>query len=218
VTGKIRVVLADDHPMFRRGLRAVLEESPDIEVVAEADDGEAAIARVDAMRPDVAILDLDMPRKDGVTTAQEIAARRLGARVILLTGHKNDALVRKVLDAGPLGFVLKDGAVTEIVDCVRAVHAGRHYVSPQLSSAVMGRRAEATALATEHAGLASLTPAERRVIGLVAQGKTSKEIADALFISVRTVDHHRAAIADKLGLTGTNALVKFAVANRSALT
>jgi DNA-binding NarL/FixJ family response regulator len=218
VSDRIRVVLADDHPMFRRGLRSVLEEALDIEVVAEADDGEAAIARVEASRPDIAILDLDMPRKDGVTVAQEIDARRLGAKVILLTGHKNEALVRKVFDAGPLGFVLKDGAVTEIVECVRTVHAGRHYVSAQLSSVLMARRADAAALSKENTGLDSLTPAERRVIGLVAQGKTSKEIADALFISVRTVDHHRAAITEKLGLTGTNALVKFAVANRSALT
>jgi DNA-binding NarL/FixJ family response regulator len=218
MTDRIRVLLADDHPVFRKGLRAVLEESPFLEVVAEVDNGEAAIAAVQASRPDVAILDLDMPKRDGVEVARAIASMRLDVKVVLLTGHKNDALVQKVLDAGPLGFLLKDDAVIEIVECVRAVHAGRHFVSPQLSSTLVARRATAEALAAERTGLNSLTPTERRVLGLVAQGRTSREIADVLCVSVRTVEHHRANMSEKLGVSGSNALVKFAVANRSALT
>jgi DNA-binding NarL/FixJ family response regulator len=218
MSDRIRVVLADDHPIFRRGLRAVLEESPQIEIVAEADDGPAAIAVVETARPDVVILDFDMPGKDGLTVARELAARRLGVKVVLLTAHKSEGLVLRVLEAGPLGFVLKDSIANEIVDCVRAVHAGRHYISPQLSSALVARRAEAATLEAEQTGLAALSPSERRVLAQVAQGRTSKEIADALCVSPRTIDHHRANIAAKLGLSGTNALVKFAVANRSALT
>ncbi len=213
----IRVLLADDHPLFRKGLRGVLEEVPDITVVAEAGNGAQALELIREHHPDVIVLDLDMPDKDGIEVAREVRDEKLATHTVLLTAHRSEALVNRALDSGVSGYVLKDGALTEIVDCVRAVHAGRPWVSAQLATALLTRRERAEKLADENTGLGSLTATERRVLTLVARGNTSREIGEELFISVRTVEHHRANIALKLGLRGSNALVKFAVAHRSEL-
>ncbi len=213
----IRVLLADDHPLFRKGLRGVLEEVPDITVVAEAGNGADALAKTREHHPDVIVLDLDMPDKDGIEVARAVRDEKLATHAVLLTAHRSEALVNRALDSGVSGYVLKDGALTEIVDCVRAVHAGRPWVSAQLATALLTRRERAEKLAGENSGLGSLTATERRVLTLVARGNTSRDIAEELFISVRTVEHHRANVALKLGLRGSNALVKFAVAHRSEL-
>ena len=213
----IRVVLADDHPLFRKGLRGVLEEAPDITVVAEAGNGGEALVMAREQRPDVIDLDLDMPDKDGIEVARIVRDEKLPTQAVLLTAHKSEALVNRALDSGVSGYVLKDGALTEIVDCVRAVHARRPWVSAQLATVLLTRRDRAEKLADEKTGLGSLTATERRVLTLVARGGTSREIGEEMFISVRTVEHHRANIALKLGLKGSNALVKFAVAHRSEL-
>ena len=213
----IRVLLADDHPVFRKGLRGVLEEPADITVVAEAGNGDEALVMIRELRPDVVVLDLDMPDKDGIEVARAVRDEKLPTQAVLLTAHRSEALVNRALDSGVSGYVLKDGAVTEIVECVRAVHAGRPWVSAQLATALLTRRVRAEKLVDDHSGLASLTATERRVLTLVARGGTSREIGEELFISVRTVEHHRANIALKLGLRGSNALVKFAVAHRSEL-
>lgn len=213
----IRVLLADDHPVFRKGLRGVLEEAPDITVVAEARNGDDALVLVREHRPDIIVLDLDMPDKDGIEVARAVRDEKLATQAVLLTAHKSEALVNRALDSGVSGYVLKDGALTEIVDCVRAVHARRPWVSAQLATVLLTRRDRAEKLADENTGLGSLTATERRVLTLVARGNTSREIGEEMFISVRTVEHHRANIALKLSLKGSNALVKFAVAHRSEL-
>ena len=217
MSSPIRVLLADDHPVFRKGLRGVLEESSDITVVAEAGNGDEALVMIRELRPDVIVLDLDMPDKDGIEVARAVRDEKLATQAVLLTAHKSEALVNRALDSGVSGYVLKDGALTEIVDCVRAVHAGRPWVSAQLATVLLTRRDRAEKLADDHTGLAALTSTERRVLTLVARGNTSREIGEELFISVRTVEHHRANIALKLGLKGSNALVKFALAHRSEL-
>lgn len=215
--GKIRVLLADDHPVFRKGLRGVLEDAADIEVVAEVGDGDAALAAADAQKPEIAVLDLDMPGKNGVEVARAIRDARLPVKAVLLTGHKSEVLLNNALDAGLAGYLLKDAAVTEILDCIRAVHAGRHYVSGQLADILLKRREQAAALVERNPGLDTLTPTERRVLSFIAEGKTSREIADVMLISPRTVEHHRGSISERLGLSGTNALVKFAAAHKSQL-
>jgi DNA-binding NarL/FixJ family response regulator len=158
-----------------------------------------------------------MPDKDGIDVARAVRDEKLLTHAVLLTAHKSEALVNRALDSGVSGYVLKDGALPEIVDCVRAVHAGRPWVSAQLATVLLTRRDRAEKLADDHTGLAALTSTERRVLTLVARGSTSREIGEELFISVRTVEHHRANIALKVGLKGSNALVKFALAHRSEL-
>jgi DNA-binding NarL/FixJ family response regulator len=211
---EITVVIADDHPIFRRGLREIIEEEAGLLVVGEAEDGGRALGLIRAIHPRVAVLDLDMPHKDGFAVARELSADRLDVGLIFLTLHDDERMFNAALDAGVKGYVLKDSASTEIVSAIRAVAAGRSYVTPVLTDYLLNR---GRASAAQASVVTALTPAERRVLKLVAEYKTSKEIADDLFISVRTVDRHRANIAAKLNLSGAHALLQFAVENRSAL-
>ncbi|MGA7237715.1 MAG: response regulator transcription factor [Bryobacteraceae bacterium] len=213
---EIGIVIAEDHPIFRAGLRRFIEAEPDMKVVGEAGDGERALDLIRSTRPRVAVLDVDMPRKDGLEVAREVQSLRLDVTLIFLTLHQNERFFNAALDLGVKGYVLKDCASTEIVDGIRAVAAGRGYVTPVLTDFLLNRR-RAMARGEEGTPLASLTPAERTVLRLVAEYKTSKQIADDLFISVRTVDRHRANIAAKLDLAGSHALLQFAIEHKAAL-
>lgn len=212
-----RVIIADDHPIFRRGLRAVVEAEAGLRVVAEAADGAEALALICEHEPDVAVLDLDMPGRDGFAVTREIAARDLAVTVVILTMHDSESLFNAALDLGVKGFVLKDSALPEILDCLKAVAAGRNYISPQLSTYLVSRAARAEALTRDKPGLHDLTPAERNILRLVAAEKSTRQIADELHISPRTVDRHRANICDKLDLHGANALIRFALSHKSEL-
>jgi len=213
----IRIFIADDHPIFREGLKKIIERDAQLQVVGEAEDGETAIARLAESQPDVAVLDMDMPGKDGFAVAREAQEKRLAAKVIFLTMHNNEAIFNSALDLGAAGYVLKDGAIPEIINAIRTVAAGRNYISPVLSTFLLNRANRSTELAQQKPTINDLTPTERRVLKLIANEKTSKEIAAELFISFRTVEHHRAHICEKLGLRGFNALVKFAIAHKSEL-
>ncbi len=217
MTSVIRVLIADDHPLFRKGLRSLLDDAPDIDVIGEADNGDRALALICETSPDVAVLDLDMPGKGGLEIALAIRERRLPVRVVLLTAHKSEVPVHKALDVGVTGYLLKDGAALEIVECIRAVRAGLRFLSPELAALRQARTAKADALSARVPSLDDLTASERRILELVALGKTSREIGEVLFVSSRTVEHHRASIAEKLRLHGSNALVKFAAEHKSAL-
>jgi len=214
---EIRIVIADDHPIFRRGLRAVIEADPLLKVLAEADDGESALARIQELHPDVVVLDIDMPPPDGLAVARQLREQRLAVSVIFLTMHKDEALLNAALDAGVKGFIVKDGAATEIVGCIKAVAAGQSFFSPTLSGHLLSRRNHADSLASQSTSLNDLTPSERRVLLLVAESKSNKEIAEKMFISVRTVEHHRSNICAKLGLSGKNALLTFALTHKPEL-
>lgn len=215
---KIRIVIADDHPIFARGLLQVLTADLSLEVVAEARDGEAALNCIQEIRPDVAILDVDMPKKDGFEIVRAIQAQKLSTAVVFLTMHKNEALFNGAMDLGVSGYVLKDSAMAEVVESVKAAAAGNHYVSPALTNFLLGRRKRAQDLVAGQPALSSLTPAEREVLERVAHGKTSNEIAGELHVSVRTIEHHRAHISAKLNLSGPHALLSFALAHKSELT
>jgi DNA-binding NarL/FixJ family response regulator len=213
----IRIVIADDHPIFVRGLRQILSADPTLEIVAEARDGDAALESIQQHRPDVAILDIDMPKKDGFDIVRAIEDRNLSTAIIFLTMHKNEALFNGAMDLGVRGYLLKDSAMAEVVDGVRAVAAGHDFVSPLLSSFLLGRRKRSQEFLNNQNGLKSLTPAERRVLQLVARGKSTADIASELYISVRTVEHHRAHICSKLDLQGREALLRFILAHRSEI-
>jgi DNA-binding NarL/FixJ family response regulator len=217
MTAVITVLIADDHPIFRTGLRHVIDADPAVRIVAEAKDGNEALATIESIHPDVAVLDIDMPGRDGLEVARALRDRRSTTRVIFLTLHKDAQFLNAALDAGVHGYVPKESAATEIGGAIRSVHAGQQYVSPVLSSVLINRSRRADALAKELPALDSLTPTELKVLKLVAEIKTTKEIADVLCISPRTVEHHRTSIAAKLDLRGSHALTRFAVKHQSAL-
>jgi len=217
MNNETKIIIADDHPIFRRGLRAIIESDAQLRVVAEADNGNAAFEIIKDLEPDVAVLDLDMPALDGFGVTKAIQEKNLAVGVIILTMHNSESLFNRALDLGVKGFVLKDSALSEIIDCIKAVADKRKYISPQLSSHLINRGNRAAALVEEPTGLQNLTPAERNILKLIAVERTSRQIADELFISVRTVDRHRANICSKLDLHGANALLKFALGHKSEL-
>lgn len=214
---EIRIVIADDHPVVRQGLRQTIETDRELTIVAEAGDGQTALEQIQQLRPEVAVLDIDMPRMDGFAVAREIARLKLGVEIIFLTIHREEEVFQAALDLGVKGYVLKDSAVTDVIDGIKAVASGRHYLSPALSPYLLKRAARAAALNEQKPGINDLTPTERRILKLIAEEKTSKEIAEELFISPRTVETHRANIARKLDLRGSLALIKFAVTHKSEL-
>jgi DNA-binding NarL/FixJ family response regulator len=215
--GEIRVVIADDHPLLRRGLRQTIESDPRLKVVAEAGDGEAALARIQDLKPAIAVLDVDMPKLDGLAVAREIRKKRLPVEVVFLTIHDEEDFFQAAMDIGSRGYLLKDTALTEIVRALRAVAAGEHYVTPSLSAHLVHRAHRARAFAERQPGLDDLTATERRILSMVALGKSSKTIAEELFIHYRTVENHRNNICQKLDLHGPNALFKFALQHKSEL-
>jgi DNA-binding NarL/FixJ family response regulator len=214
---EVRVLIADDHPIFREGLRVIVEKHRELRVVAEASDGGQALERLQGGDVAVAVLDLTMPVMDGFAVARAVREHRLSTAIVFLTMHKDEHYLNAALDLGVRGYVLKDNAATEIVACIRAVAGGHDYISPTLSSFLIRRRSRATSLAEQKPAIEQLTPAERRILKLIADGLTSREIGGQLGIGVRTVEHHRNNIAVKLELRGSHALTKFAIRHQSDL-
>jgi DNA-binding NarL/FixJ family response regulator len=214
---KIRIVIADDHPVLRSGLAHVIESDPMLKVVAESGDGNAALAEIEALKPDIVVLDADMPKLDGLGTLREIHRRKLPVEVVFLTIHDQEDLFHAAIDLGAKGYILKDSALTEIVKGLRAVAAGQRYWSDAMTSHFLMRRNRAQAFAHAHPTLNDLTPSERRILRMIADGKSSKEIADELFIHYRTVENHRTSICGKLDLHGPNTLIRFALQHKSEL-
>jgi DNA-binding NarL/FixJ family response regulator len=202
----IRVVLADDHALVRDGLRAVLAREHDIEVVGEAADGRDALSVTQAAKPDVAVVDLSMPLLNGLDVARQLATRDRGPRTILITMHVEDRYVLDALRAGVRGYVLKKQAAADLVRAIREVAAGRVYLSPGVGSAVAEAIRTGRPVPEER-----LTPREREVLQLVAEGKTTKEIAAILNVSVKTADAHRTRLMQKLDIHDIAGLTRCAI-------
>lgn len=216
--GKIRIVIADDHPIFRRGLRQVVEAESDLQVVAEAGDGQAALDAIRRSTAEVAVLDVQMPGLTGFQVAQYLGKDQAPTNLVFLTMHSDPAMLERAFEVGAKGYVLKDSALTEIVQAVRAVAAGRPFVSPALSDFLVSRAFPGRGgIARPASALDALTDRERHILRLIAESKTSKDIAATLGINYRTVENHRTAISQKLGLQGSHALVKFAFGHKSEL-
>ena len=207
----IRVILADDHAVVRAGLKAVLRTAKDIEVIGEASDGKAAVALVERLRPDVAIMDLSMGDTDGTTATKEIVAKGLPTRVLVLTMHTEDEHLVAMLEAGAGGYLLKSVAERELVDAVRTVAAGEVYVQPSAARALARGLTRREGVAEERGRFDKLTDREQVVLRMVAEGFTAPEIGEKLMISPKTVDTYKQRIGDKLGLTHRTDYVRFAL-------
>jgi DNA-binding NarL/FixJ family response regulator len=217
MNGNARIIIADDHPVFRRGLRMIVEMETNLQVVAEADDGAAAYDLIETHKPDLVILDVNMPQLNGFDVVRKLQTNRSKTAVVFLTMHRDEEMLNAAMDLGVGGYILKDSAVTDIVSCLKTVLSGQPYISPQLSAFLLDRSRRSNELSRQLPQLESLTPTERRVLKLISDYKTSKEIADILCIHSRTVDNHRTNISNKLDLRGSHALLKFAVEHKSRL-
>ncbi|MBL8180864.1 MAG: response regulator transcription factor [Blastocatellia bacterium] len=211
-----KVLIADDHPIFRRGLSATIEKEKNISIVGEAENGKVAIEMVERLMPDVVILDIDMPIKDGIETARELKARNLTIKVVFLTMHKDTSILRSLRSLGVKGYVLKDSALSEIVRCISTIMAGDTYLSPALNEVIL-ENVEPKKASDISSLISLLSQAERSVLKLVTDSKTSREIAAELFVTVRTVETHRYNICTKLNLNGPNALFKFALQHKDEI-
>lgn len=217
MNSEIRILIADDHPVFRAGLRQIIEMDGGLKVIAEAGDGMTALAHLREHTPEVAVLDVDMPGMDGFALVRAVKQEKLQVAVVFLTMHKDEDMFNEAMNIGVQGYVLKDSAVTDIVGSIRAAAAGRPFISPALSVYLLNRNQRTTALTREKPGTNELTPTERRILKLLAENKTSREIAGELFVSHRTIENHRANMCQKLDLRGNHALLKFALENKSQL-
>ena len=213
----VTIVLADDHPMFRQGLRDTIVGNTSYAVIGEASNGEDALKLVQDSLPTIAILDIEMPKMNGLEMAMKINEENLPVRVIILTMYDEYALFNKAIDAGVKGYILKESAVHDILSGISKVAGGEYYFSPTLSSYFLKRSAETDYLAAQTSGLDSLTSMENKVLHLIAESKSSKEIAERLNVSVRTVESHRYNICHKLQLNGSYALLRFALTNQGRL-
>jgi DNA-binding NarL/FixJ family response regulator len=211
------ILIADDHPIFRAGLRQIIETGGHFRVVVEAGDATQAIQLARSKRPAAMVLDLDMPGGGGLAVARALRKELPNAAVIFLTMHKVESLFNEAMDSGALGYVLKECAANEMVDALKSALAGKVYLSPTVADFLLNRQRRANALTTSVPGLANLSPTERRVLKLITENNTSKEIGEVLGISYRTVERHRTNIGQKLGLSGTHSLVKFAFDHKSEL-
>ena len=217
MSNEITIIIADDHPIVRKGLREVIEEDKRLRVVAEANNGQEAVEAIEKFSPQVTILDIDMPVMNGFETAREIKRRKLKTEIVFLTMHRDEDLFNEAIDLGAKGFVLKDSALIDIIECVKAVAVSEHYASHALTKFLINRSRRAVGLTERQPTVNDLTPTERRILKLIAEDMTSKEIGEEIFISLRTVEKHRQNICQKLNLQGSHSLFKFAVQHKSEL-
>ena len=211
---KTKVLIADDHPIFRQGLIKALEVDKSLEIVAECGDGDEALKKIKELKPDVAVLDISMPGKNGLDIVRQIKKQDKIGEFIILTMYKDEEYFNEALDIGVKGYLLKDNAVSDLMECLKSVVKGKYYVSPLISDYLVNRNVKKKELIKEKPSIEDLTETERKILRLIAENKTSKEIAKQLFISYRTVQNHRNNICNKLGLKGYNKLLQFALQNR----
>lgn len=204
----IKVLLADDHAIVRQGLKLILAAQPDFEVIGEAANGREAAELAEKLRPDIVLMDVQMPDLNGIEATRRMVAANHRIRILVLSMHKEALYVREVLKAGARGYILKDAIDTELLSAMRSVARGDGYISPAVSGALLTDYREQSSNPLD-----TLSTREREVLQLIAEGKTNKEVATKLNLSVYTVDSHRGKIMEKLNLHSAGELVRFAMKN-----
>jgi len=207
----IRVLLADDHKLIRAGLRLVVDQQPDLSVVGEADDGRQAEELARSLQPDVVVMDIGMPNLNGIEAARQIREIRPDAAVVMLSMHSDEGYVLRALGAGARAYLLKDSATTDLVQAIHAVVEGKSFFSPAVSKVLLQDYMRKLQRSGAEDSYDLLSPREREVLQLVAEGKSNKEVASLLNLSVYTVETHRAKIMQKLNLKGVPELILYAV-------
>lgn len=214
---KIKILIADDHPLMRSGLISVLKSEPDLMVIADAKDGEEAYSMLLEHKPDVVTLDIEMPKMNGLEIARKISEEKKTVKIVFLTMYKDEDMFNQAMDLGVYGYVLKENAVNDIVDCINTVASGNYYISPMISQYLIRREKRFKDKVELSPSVNDLTKTERMILKLISEEKTTKQISEELFISYKTVENHRANISKKLNLHGSHSLVKFAINNKAIL-
>ncbi len=214
---KTRIFIADDHPIFREGLVRAIERNEAFSIIGQAADGAEALMSIRELHPDIAILDVEMPKMSGIDVARSVHKEALPTELVFLTLYKDPAYFNAAFDLGVRGYLLKDVVAAELVSCLKTIVEGEYYISPSISQLLVERKKKSETLLKDVPSLSRLTPAEKKLLRLLADNLTSKEIAEKLFVSVRTVENHRIHICQKLDIKGHNKLLQFALANKSAL-
>jgi len=212
----LRLLLADDHEIVRKGLRSVLEAQKDCEVVGEAADGRQAIALVKELNPDIVILDISMPLLNGLEATRQILKIRPQTKVLILTMHESDPLIRDVLDAGARGYILKTDAGRDLVTAVESLRRNKTFFTSRVSQMILDGflKGDSRPSDSDSSGGIRLTPRQREIVQLLAEGKSSKEVAVALDLSVKTAETHRANIMRKLDCHSVSEVVRYAIRNK----
>ncbi|PLX30649.1 MAG: DNA-binding response regulator [Ignavibacteria bacterium] len=213
----IDIVIADDHPLYKMGLRESIDEDSTLRIVGDAEDGQKALSMVREIQPDVLVLDLEMPVMNGVDVLRSLAQERESTHVIVLTMHDDSETFEQVMELGAVGYLLKDSAAKEIRRGIHAVAEGEYYISPSLSGQALRTQKDVETGAESRLGLLQLTAMERTVLRHISSGQKSTEIAEELHVSPRTVENHRANICRKLDLRGPYALLRYAYEHRTFL-
>lgn len=206
----LKILIADDHPIFLKGLKEVIEMEEGFKVVVQATNGQEAVFALQSHNIDVAVLDIDMPRMNGLEAAEKMLQYKPQLPILLLTMHKERAPFMKALEIGLSGYVLKENAVTDVVNAIYAMVQGGNYISPDMSAYLL-KKTSNTAKPPIEDKMKLLTSSERQILQMISLYKSSREIADELFISEKTVSNHRMNISKKLNLTGKNSLLRFAI-------
>jgi DNA-binding NarL/FixJ family response regulator len=217
VDSPTRLVIADDHPIFREGLARTIERDREFQLVAQAGDGVEALRYITDLRPGLAILDVSMPLMDGLQVAASVYEQALATELVVLTMYSDTAFFNKALDLGVRGYLIKDSVSSELLHCLRAVTSGQYYITPSISHLLIERNRKVEGLTKAAPPLETLTRAEMAILRYVAGGHSSKDIGAKLFISERTVENHRMHICQKLGIHGHHRLLQFALENRSRI-
>lgn len=207
-----RILIADDHPIFLFGLKSIVESVDDMQVDYIVSDGTHAFEMISVNKPDIAILDIDMPGYNGIEVTKKVKELSIDTKVIILTMHKDEAIFNLALDCGAMGYVLKDNAATDIVNSIRAVNSGEYFISPHIigfyNNRKEGKYHNVISL------INCLTGAEKKVLKLIADNKSSNEIAEELYVTSKTVQNHRFNICKKMELEGVNSLLSFSLQNK----
>lgn len=213
---KHTVILADDHPVLLKGLCEIIEDESSFEVVGKASDGQQALLLIERHRPDVAVLDIDMPKLTGLEMAEKIREENVPTKIVFLTMHNKESIFKRAMNLGAYGYLLKDSALVEITDALSAAASGERFISKSITDLLIDVMSDQR-VSNPSTKIAVLTPTELKIMKLISRDKSTKEIADELSVSRRTIETHRSNICSKLELSGTNSLLKFALENKDLL-
>ncbi len=211
---KHTIIIVDDHPIVREGLINIVNNDSTFSVVGNSGDGAEAITLIDKIKPDIAVLDISLPNKNGLQIIREIKEKKLSTKIVVLTMYKEEEYFEEAIELGVNGYLIKENALKELTECLHKIIEGKTYICSEFSDVLVKQRNELKSFNSKTQGLENLSKTEIKVLKLISQNLTSKQIANELFLSIRTIQNHRNSIGHKLGFSGYNKLLQFALENK----